>query len=577
MCDRTAMRKPFSAVALVLALLFSAMAASQLVSVGKTNPYHFEYMAEVSPGANAEPPTIGVPATENYWSLKASMQQARAHMGVAVVNGKIYAIGGDEGTIWGNAITEWGHTSHVVNTTQEYDPATDAWVRRASMPTARANFGIAVYENKIYCIGGYAANVTYVDGHVDRTVYFDLGVNEVYDPATDTWATKAAMPTRRSPVTASVVDGKIYVLSLFADSINVVYDPSTDSWTTESSPPYELTGVLAVVEGKIYAIGRHPDSSGHFVQVYDMVTKSWAIRKRAPTPGYYAAAAVTSGVNAPKRIYLFEETATRIYDPDRDVWAVGASMPTARACASVSVINDTFYVVGGRSWHAIFMIAPEAHNEQYKPFLVSTTPEVTIVSPRNATYDSSDVFLNFTTSEPTFWMGYSLDGQTNMTISGNTNLTGLSEGSHSIIVSAEDIVGDIGSSTAVHFVIDAFKPNISILLPKNTIYNVTTLSLTFTLSEPVSWVAYRLDSQANVQIAGNTTLASLSNGAHNLTIYAQDTAGNIGVSETVYFSVEAPEPFPTTLVTVATAVSVAAVGIGLVVYSVKFKKRSAEP
>jgi hypothetical protein len=34
------------------------------------------------------------------------MQEARAHLGVAVVNGKIYAIGGDAGEISGNAIDE---------------------------------------------------------------------------------------------------------------------------------------------------------------------------------------------------------------------------------------------------------------------------------------------------------------------------------------------------------------------------------------------------------------------------------------------------------------------------------------
>lgn len=45
-------------------------------------------------------------AVENSWASKAPMQEARAHLGVAVVNGKIYAIGGDAGEISGNAIDE---------------------------------------------------------------------------------------------------------------------------------------------------------------------------------------------------------------------------------------------------------------------------------------------------------------------------------------------------------------------------------------------------------------------------------------------------------------------------------------
>jgi predicted membrane-bound mannosyltransferase len=81
-------------------------------------------------------------------------------------------------------------------------------------------------------------------------------------------------------------------------------------------------------------------------------------------------------------------------------------------------------------------------------------------------------------------------------------------------------------------------------------------------------MGYSLDSQPKVQITGNTTLTGLSNGAHNLTVYAQDVAGNMGVSETVYFRVEIP--FPITPVAVASAATVAVVGAVLAFY---FKKR----
>jgi hypothetical protein len=44
----------------------------------------------------------------------------------------------------------------------------------------------------------------------------------------------------------------------------------------------------------------------------------------------------------------------------------------------------------------------------------------------------------------------------------------------------------------------------------------------------------------------------------------------MGVSETIYFKVEVPEPFPVTPVSVASVASIAIVGVGLLVY---FKKR----
>jgi hypothetical protein len=84
------------------------------------------------------------------------------------------------------------------------------------------------------------------------------------------------------------------------------------------------------------------------------------------------------------------------------------------------------------------------------------------------------------------------------------------------------------------------------------------------------WMGYSFDGQDNVTIAGNVTLSGLSNGLHNVTVYAKDTFGNEGASETITFNVEVPEPFPTALVVAASVATVAVMGVGLLVY---FKKR----
>jgi N-acetylneuraminic acid mutarotase len=128
-------------------------------------------------------------SSPNSWTTKAFMPTARAQLGVAVVNGKIYAIGGGNNTAAGPT---------VLSVNEEYDPATNTWTTKEPMPTARHSFGIAVYENKIYCIGGS------INGPM-------LAVNEVYDPATDTWETKTPMPTPRAALSANVVTDKIYL------------------------------------------------------------------------------------------------------------------------------------------------------------------------------------------------------------------------------------------------------------------------------------------------------------------------------------------------------------------------------
>jgi hypothetical protein len=68
-------------------------------------------------------------------------------------------------------------------------------------------------------------------------------------------------------------------------------------------------------------------------------------------------------------------------------------------------------------------------------------------------------------------------------------------------------------------------------------------------------------------------LPGLADGAHNVTIYATDEAGNIGASETVYFSVEVPQPVPVQFAIVPVA-AIAVIGMGLLVY---FKKRNHQP
>jgi N-acetylneuraminic acid mutarotase len=422
--------------------------------------------------------TLSVCAAEDCWVSKAPMHEARSGVGVAVVNGKIYAIGG-AGKGGFRAFNE------------EYDPATDTWTFKASMPTPRSSFGIAVYQNKIYCIGGYIPG--------DAT-----GVNEVYEPATDTWETKAPIPTPRLNLQANVVNGKIYLIGGNSNgTLNEVYDPASDAWLTKASIPTAVSSYAsAVVDNKIYVITSNLD------QIYDAENDSWSLGAPPPLPTVLASAGATTGVNAPERIYVFGADAdlpfwqlttrkftAQSYDPKTNSWTVCASIPTGRFDASVAVVDDLLYVIGGFTIEFPtdrFTPNPtytfSAVNQQYTPFGYGTVPPaVAVVSPENKTYAANNVSLAFTVNKPALWMGFSLDGQ------------------------------------------------------------------------------------ETVAVTGNTTIAELTSGLHNVTVYAKDTFENTGASETVTFTIAKPEPFPTTLVATASGASVAIISMGLLVY---FKKRN---
>lgn len=494
-------------------------------------------------------------ATEDSWVAKQPMPTARIGLGAAVANGKIYAFGGDGGS----------------NVTEEYNPVTNTWTAKKPMPTGRSRFGIAVYQNKIYVIGGATANGF-------------TAVNEVYNPSTDTWETKAPLPRNgKAELTASVVNGKIYVVGgyffgLYLVSSNVldVYDPETDTWTTKAPMPATVYSCSsAVVDNKIYVIENSFNSRvGSLNQIYDTENDSWSYGRSIPVGVAGAVAAATTAVFAPKRIYVMggeasANSSNQVYNLENDTWSIGAQMPTSRSYLGVAVIEDTLYAIGGRNGNNESVDA----NEQYTPFAYGTMPPVLrVVSPENRAYNVSSIPVVFTATKQVVWSGYSLDSLANVTLGENAALTALSEGNHSVVVYANDTFGNMGSSSTVYFSVDTVRPAILVLSPENKVYGVNEVQLNFTTDEPVSWLAYTLDGEDNVTTSKNVTLAGLTNGAHNLTVYATDMVGNMGVSDTVHFSIE---PFPIITVVAVTASAIIVVLASYLVF--KRKKPAAMP
>jgi hypothetical protein len=162
-------------------------------------------------------------------------------------------------------------------------------------------------------------------------------------------------------------------------------------------------------------------------------------------------------------------------------------------------------------------------------------------------------------------------------ISQELNLTNIPEGKQNVTIQA---VGDgtyldgyfyntfsITGSSSISFTIDTTPPIISILSPENKAYSTSDVPLNFTVNEASSQLKYCLDGQNNVTIAGNVTLSGLSDGAHNLRVYAWNEGDKVGVSKTITFAVV--DMFQTVLV-LAIIVTVIVIAVGLLFY---FKKR----
>ena len=160
------------------------------------------------------------------------MPEARSCHTAAVVDGKIYVVGGDLDDADGEEV--------VTDRVHVYDPVADNWQQLAAMPTASNSHAAAVVDGKIYVSGGYTTSGA-------LSVAF-----EAYDPVTNTWTTMASLSQRRAEHASAAFKGKLCVFwgwmgGLFNRSHLVeIYSPASNSWTRAVDMPFAADNVLAV-------------------------------------------------------------------------------------------------------------------------------------------------------------------------------------------------------------------------------------------------------------------------------------------------------------------------------------------
>src|SRR5438034_5336522 len=218
------------------------------------------------------------PAADS-WKALAPMPTRRGSPVAAAVGDRIYVIGGATTPPGSKETAVHPARPHVsVGTVEEYDPASNTWRPRSSMPTPRNHAAVGVVNGKIYVIGGRV-------GAAFISLASDVSLVEVYDPVTDTWGTPGArMPTTRSALAYGVYNNRIYIAGgEFQDPVQQTtfrsfeeYDPATNSWTI--LPPMVLArhGVAsAVIGNRFYAVAGDVQWSGTGVDVSTAVVSAF--------------------------------------------------------------------------------------------------------------------------------------------------------------------------------------------------------------------------------------------------------------------------------------------------------------
>jgi N-acetylneuraminic acid mutarotase len=148
----------------------------------------------------------------------------------------------------------------VLDSNEVYDPASNTWAAKQILPTPRNSMFAGVVNGKIYLIGGRVATAFATTGSVTDVV-------EEYDPATDKWGfLKDRMPTPRDEGVAGVFNNRIYVaggesITALNNSVSrafEAYDPASNSWQALGNMPLARYGVSGgVIGNRFHVVGGH--------------------------------------------------------------------------------------------------------------------------------------------------------------------------------------------------------------------------------------------------------------------------------------------------------------------------------
>ena len=227
-----------------------------------------------------------VPTVEAYrpstdaWEALAPLPAAVHHPAAAVVNGRMFVMGG-----YADRVPPWT----AQNTVYEYDAARNSWATRAPLLIARGGHAATTVAGRIHVVGG---------AHGDT-----LSTHEAYDPSTDRWTRLAPLPIARDHLAAVTFQGRLWAIggrsSFLGDQYAHVdvYDASTDRWHMGPPLPEGRGGLAAVaLDDRIFVFGgESPLKIFSATEMYEVTGNRWIGKEPMPTPRHGIGAVALDG------------------------------------------------------------------------------------------------------------------------------------------------------------------------------------------------------------------------------------------------------------------------------------------
>lgn len=265
------------------------------------------------------------------WDTLAPVPEALTFPVAAVVDGKIYVMGGGGS---GGATT-----AHYV-----YHPEIDSWAPRADVPYAAQQPAGAAVNGKIHYFGGGFPNTgSPVDDHY------------VYDPGSNSWSPAADLTAPRAIHYGVGLDGVLYSLGgQGMANLCQTYDEANDQWITKNNLPDNSFwyGAHVAADGHIYRFcgGGYtaPVDNAH---KYDPANDSWS-----PLPDMPDAIHALRGAAIGDKIFLvggyfdfLDRDEVWIFDTQEETYTPGIPLPLGRAYHNLVAVDSCLYVIGGNN------------------------------------------------------------------------------------------------------------------------------------------------------------------------------------------------------------------------------------
>ena len=299
------------------------------------------------------------------WTKKAPIPVAMEGLAVGVVDNKIYAVGGAEQRPGGSLVPR-------SSLNLMYDPASDRWHELAPLPTPLSHIGLAELDGKLYAVGGFV-DIVHM-GPQDLVFVYDPQSDrwsELTKLSTPKGSVSAAALDGRIHIFGGRRCDKIVRISppgapaMFEGfgllSSHEIYDPANGKWeegTPFPDPPSDHMGI-AVLNGKVHLFGGRTAGFTDLVDrhdVYDPRTDTWAAARPLPRPRSDGASAVIDELivyaggeckpgGTPGSANTFDDVTA--YDAKTDRWTALVPLPQACHGISAATVKGVAYFMGG--------------------------------------------------------------------------------------------------------------------------------------------------------------------------------------------------------------------------------------